>query len=203
MQLQFRGDGRGADQRALKLDLSQVWGEVDQAEAHGLFFLCSQSRRVRHFAITVLRLITEFDKALGKDASTEKDTLRLIDILENDSIQVMNFNEESLSVAERSRLQRGLKNINSKGAVVELCTSDVTYDATLWFKIVPNLIRIFFERCPFAVTICRDLICNRIIQLYKSIVCISEPSRGLLYGGRVWESANGQQICGRAPRGYD
>ncbi|KAJ4158196.1 uncharacterized protein LMH87_008731 [Akanthomyces muscarius] len=194
-----QGDGRGADQRALKLDLSQVWGEVDQAEAHGLFFLCSQSRRVRHFAITVLRLITEFDKALGKDASTEKDTLRLIDILENDSIQVMNFNEESLSVAERSRLQRGLKNINSKGAVVELCTSDVTYDATLWFKIVPNLIRIFFERCPFAVTICRDLICNRIIQLYKSIVCISEPSRGLLYGGESGNQRMGNRSAAAHP----
>ncbi|ATY60046.1 Armadillo-type fold [Cordyceps militaris] len=187
-------DGKGTDQRALKLDLSQVWGEVDQAEAHGLFFLCSQSRRVRHFAITVLRLITEFDKALGKDTSGEKDTLRLIDILENDSIQVMNFNEESLSVAERSRLQRGLQNANSKGAVVELCTSDISYDATLWFKIVPNLIRIFFERCPFAVTICRDLICNRIIQMYKPIVYLSEPSRGLVYAG---ESGN-QRIGNRS-----
>ncbi|OAA48071.1 Armadillo-type fold protein [Beauveria brongniartii RCEF 3172] len=188
-----QGDSKGTGQRALKLDLSQVWAEVDQAEAHGLFFLCSQSRRVRHFAITVLRLITEFDKALGKDNAGEKDTLRLIDILENDSIQVMNFNEESLSVAERSRLQRGLQNSNSKGAVVDLCTSDISYDATLWFKIVPNLIRIFFERCPFAVTICRDLICNRILQMYKPIVYLSEPSRGL-YGG---ESGN-QRIGNRS-----
>lgn len=176
-------DAKESDRRALKLDLSSLWAEVDQAEAHGLFFLCSQSRRVRHFAVTVLRLITDFDKALGKDMSEAKDNLRLIDILENDSAQIMNFNDEHLSVAERSRLQRGLRNANSQGAVVELCTSDVSYDATLWFKIFPNLIRIAFDKCPFAVTICRDLICNRILQMYKPIVYVSEPSRGLYHAG--------------------
>ncbi|TQS33644.1 hypothetical protein Golomagni_06003, partial [Golovinomyces magnicellulatus] len=138
------GDNKAAEQRAMKLDLSSVWAEVDQAEAHGLFFLCSQSRRVRYYAVTVLRLITEFDKALRKDASDEKEALRLIDILENDSNEVMDFNDENLSVGERSRLQRGLQS-QSKGAVVELCTSDVSYDSTLWFKIFPNLMRIFYD----------------------------------------------------------
>ncbi|RFU73159.1 hypothetical protein TARUN_9098, partial [Trichoderma arundinaceum] len=176
-------EANGSDNRALKLDLSSVWAEVDQAEAHGLFFLCSQSRRVRYFAITVLRLITEFDKALGKDTSEEKDSLRLINVLENDSSQVMNFDDEHLSVAERSRLQRGLQNGNGKGALVELCTSDVTYDTTLWFKIFPNLMRIAFEKCPFAVTICRDLICNRVLQMYKPIVYLSEPTRGPYHTG--------------------
>jgi hypothetical protein len=179
--------GSGApDKRALKLDLSSIWAEVDQAESHGLFFLCSQSRRVRYHAITVLRLITEVDKALGKEDSGE-DSVRLIDILENDVEQVMNFNEDHLSVAERSRLQRGLKNWGSnatgnKGAVVELCISDVSYDTTLWFKIFPNLIRIAYEKCPFTVAICRDLVCDRTLQMYKPIVHLSEPSRGLYYG---------------------
>ncbi|KAL7784903.1 cell morphogenesis N-terminal domain-containing protein [Trichoderma ceciliae] len=176
-------EANGPDNRALKLDLSSAWAEVDQAEAHGLFFLCSQSRRVRYFAITVLRLITEFDKALGKDTSEEKDSLRLINVLENDSSQVMNFDDEHLSVAERSRLQRGLQNGNGKGALVELCTSDVTYDTTLWFKIFPNLMRIAFEKCPFAVAICRDLICNRVLQMYKPIVYLSEPTRGPFHTG--------------------
>ncbi|PHH85579.1 hypothetical protein CDD83_214 [Cordyceps sp. RAO-2017] len=184
-----QADSSASDKRALKLDLSSIWAEVDQAEAHGLFFLCSQSRRVRYFAITVLRLITEFDKALGKDAEEEKEYPRLINILENDSSQVMDFNDEHLSVAERSRLQRGLQTTNSKGVVVELCTSDVTYDTTLWFKIFPNLIRIAFDKCPFAVAICRDLICNRILQMYKPIVLLSEPTRGLYYGG---DQSNGR-----------
>ncbi|ODA77999.1 hypothetical protein RJ55_06602 [Drechmeria coniospora] len=176
-----QADSSASDKRALNLDLSSIWAEVDQAEAHGLFFLCSQSRRVRHFAVTVLRLITAFDKALGKDGE-EKESPRLINILENESIQVMDFNDENLSVAERSRLQRGLQTSNSKGVVVELCTSDLTYDTTLWYKIFPNLIRIAFDKCPFAVAICRDLICNRILQLYKPIVLLSEPTRGLHFG---------------------
>ncbi|SPN99620.1 related to TAO3 - Transcriptional Activator of OCH1 [Cephalotrichum gorgonifer] len=170
------------DVRGMKLDLSGIWAEVDYVEAHSLFFLCSQSRRVRHFAITVLRLITEFDTALGKESGKEEDTLRLIDILENDSDHVMNLKQEHLSVAERSRLQRGIMANNGKGALVELCTSDVTYDTTLWFKIFPNLMRVAFEKCPFTVTIGRDLICNRILEMSKVIATLSEPTRGPYFG---------------------
>ncbi|KAI0014435.1 cell morphogenesis N-terminal-domain-containing protein [Xylariaceae sp. FL0662B] len=188
-------DINGTDRRGMKLDLSSIWAEVEHVEARGLFFLCSQSRRVRYFAITVLRLIVEFDSALGKDGTQEKDTVRLIDILENDSVQVMNFKDEHLSVAERSRLQRGMQNGNNKGALVELCTSDVSYDTTLWFKIFPNLIRIAYDRCPFAVTISRDLVCNRILQMYNGIVVLSEPTRGLYYGS----DANSARYTGRTP----
>ncbi|KAL1838263.1 hypothetical protein VTJ49DRAFT_2856 [Mycothermus thermophilus] len=175
-----------AEKRGIKLDLSSVWAEVDQVEAHGLFFLCSQSRRVRYYAVNVLRLITEFDAVLRKPSGREKDTPRLIDILENDSMQVMSFRDEQLSVAERSRLQRGMQNANSQGALIELCTSDISYDTTLWFKIFPNFIRIAFDKCPFAITLSRDLVCERILQLYKVITVLSEPPReprgGQFYG---------------------
>ncbi|KAH8679011.1 cell morphogenesis protein-like protein PAG1 [Tricladium varicosporioides] len=164
------------DKRGIKLDLSGIWAQVDELESHGLFFLCSQSRRVRAFAVTVLRLITEFDTALGKDNG------RLIHILEGDSMRVMNFNDEHLSVAERSRLQRGMKKSNSQSALIELCSSEISYDTTLWFKIFPNLIRISYDRCPFAVTLGRELICNRILQMYKGIVALSEVTRGPQYG---------------------
>ncbi|KAN0068617.1 hypothetical protein V8E54_013341 [Elaphomyces granulatus] len=50
-----------SDSRALQLDLSSVLAYVEEIEAHGLFFLCSQSSRVQAFAITVLRLFTDFD----------------------------------------------------------------------------------------------------------------------------------------------
>jgi hypothetical protein len=165
-----------ADKRGIQLDLSGIWAHVDEVESHGLFFLCSQSRRVRGFAVTVLRLITEFDTALGQDNT------RLIHILEGDSMRVMDFNDEHLSVAERSRLQRGMRKSNSQSALIELCSSEVSYDATLWFKIFPNLIRISYDRCPFAVTLGRELICNRLLQMYKAIVALSEVTRGPQYG---------------------
>ncbi|RFU32893.1 hypothetical protein B7463_g3440, partial [Scytalidium lignicola] len=178
-----------ADKRGMQLDLSGIWAHVDEVESHGLFFLCSQSRRVRAFAVDVLRLIIEFDTALGKD------NVRLIHILESDSVRVMDFNEEHLSVAERSRLQRGMRKSNSQSALIELCSSEVTYDTTLWFKIFPNLIRISYDRCPFAVTLGRELICNRILQMYKSIVALSEGSRGPQYGAyNRYESSNGRMV---------
>lgn len=164
------------DKRGIQLDLSGIWAHVDEVESHGLFFLCSQSRRVRGFAVTVLRLITEFDTALGQDNT------RLIHILEGDSKRVMDFNDENLSVAERSRLQRGMRKSNSQSALIELCSSEVSYDTTLWFKIFPNLIRISYDRCPFAVTLGRELICNRLLQMYKAIVALSEVTRGPQYG---------------------
>jgi hypothetical protein len=178
-----------ADKRGMQLDLSGIWAHVDEVESHGLFFLCSQSRRVRAFAVTVLRLITEFDTALGKDNS------RLIHILEGDSMRVMDFNDENLSVAERSRLQRGMRKSNSQSALIELCSSEVSYDTTLWFKIFPNLIRISYDRSPFAVTLGRELICNRILQMYKGIVALSEATRGPAYGSfDRFESGSGRML---------
>ncbi|KAL2262677.1 hypothetical protein VTK26DRAFT_499 [Humicola hyalothermophila] len=192
------GEPGGADnKRGKKLDISSVWAEVDQVEAHGLFFLCSQSRRVRYYAVNVLRLITEFDAVLRSPNGREKDTTRLIDILEHDSMQVMSFNDEQLSVAERSRLQRGMQNTNSRGALIELCTSDVTYDTTLWFKIFPNFIRIAFDKCPFAITLSRDLICERILQLYKVITVLSEPPREAR--GQYYADPGSARITGKAP----
>ncbi|PQE17215.1 cell morphogenesis PAG1 protein [Rutstroemia sp. NJR-2017a BVV2] len=168
-----------SDKRGLHLDISGIWAQVDEVESHGLFFLCSQSRRVRAFAVTVLRLITEFDTALGKDSG------RLIHILEGESKIVMDFNDESLSVAERSRLQRGVQRNDSgktESDLIQLCSSDISYDTTLWFKIFPNLIRISYDRCPFAVTLSRELICNRILQMYRGILILSEATRGPQYG---------------------
>jgi hypothetical protein len=177
------------DKRGMQLDLSGIWAHVDEVESHGLFFLCSQSRRVRSFAVTVLRLITEFDTALGKDNG------RLIHILEGDSMRVMDFNDEQLSVAERSRLQRGMRKSNSQSALIELCSSEVSYDTTLWFKIFPNLIRISYDRCPFAVTLGRELICNRILQIYRGIVLLSEGTRGPQYGSYDrFETGSGRML---------
>ncbi|KAK6600264.1 cell morphogenesis protein [Botrytis cinerea] len=122
----------------------------------------------------------EFDTALGKDNG------RLIHILEGDAKGVMDFNDETLSVAERSRLQRGLQKTDlserNESDLIELCSSDVSYDTTLWFKIFPNLIRISYDRCPFAVTLGRELICNRILQMYRGILVLSEANRGPQYG---------------------
>lgn len=157
--------------RALHLDLSSVLAYVEEIESHGLFFLCSQSRRVRAFAINVLRLITEFDSALGKENT------RIIRILEGDSQQILDLNDEQLTVAERSRIQKGKRRSVSQNTLIELCSSEVSYDSTLWAKVFPNIIRVSFETCPFAVTLGREIVCARLVQMHKMITSLADGSR--------------------------
>jgi hypothetical protein len=165
----------GTGNRGAQLDLSSVWAHVDEVESHGLFFLCSPSRRVRSYAVTVLRLITEFDTALGGSNT------RIIRVMEGSPQRVMEISDEKLSLAERSRLQRGMRKSNVQSTLVELCSSDVPYDSTLWFKIFPNLIRISFEVCPFAVTLTRDIVCARLSQTHRTLLSFSDGPRASPY----------------------
>lgn len=174
--------------RGAQLDLSSVWAHVDEVESHGLFFLCSPSRRVRAYAVTVLRLITEFDTALGASNT------RIIRVMEGSPQKVMEISDEKLSLAERSRLQRGMRKSNVQSTLVELCSSDVPYDATLWFKIFPNLVRISFEVCPFAVTLTRDIVCARLSQMHRTLLSLIEVTRVHPYPG---VDANAGKMSGR------
>ncbi|KAF2199893.1 hypothetical protein GQ43DRAFT_98776 [Delitschia confertaspora ATCC 74209] len=172
--------------RGAQLDLSGVWAHVDEIESHGLFFLCSPSRRVRGYAVTVLRLITEFDTALGGSST------RIIRVMEGSPQKVMEISDEKLSLAERTRLQRGMRKSNVQSTLVELCSSDVPYDSTLWFKIFPNLIRISFEVCPFAVTLTRDIVCARLAQMHRTLVSLTEGNRASPYSS--FDSAAGRVV---------
>jgi hypothetical protein len=178
----------GSGNRGAQLDINSVWAHVDEIESHGLFFLCSPSRHVRAYAVTVLRLITEFDTALGGSNT------RVIRVMEGSPQQVMDISDEQLSLAERSRLQRGMRKSNVQSTVVELCSSDVPYDSTLWFKIFPNLVRISFEVCPFAVTLTRDIVCARLAQMHRTLLSLAEGHRATPYS--PFESG-GAKVTGR------
>lgn len=158
--------------RGLPLDLTSISALVEEVESHGVFFLCSQSRRVRSFAVTVLRLVTEFDLALGQGHP------RIIHLLEGDAQKVMDPKDEQLSVAERTRLQKRNRRSIEQNTLVELCSSEDSYDSTLWFKLFPNLIRLSFEVCPFAVTLGRDIVCTRLLQMHNNIAHLANSSRG-------------------------
>lgn len=154
------------------LESSNIKTYVEEIESNGLFFLCSQSRVVRRYAITVLRIIREFDAALG-----DRDLTRIIDILEKDSLNVINLNDDNLPVAERSRLQRELRESKSHDALIQYATSEIQYEAALWFRVFPKLIRVCFDQCPTAVALCRDNVCSRLSQMHSTLITISELGR--------------------------
>lgn len=169
--------GEGSpDSRSLQLDLTSIASLVEEVESHGIFFLCSQSRRVRSFAVQVLKIVTDFDVALGRKIE------RVIHILEGDSQRVMSINDDQLTVAERSRLQKGKRKSTSHNTLIELCSSDVSYDATLWLKLFPNIIRLSFEVCPFASTLGREIVCARLLQMHDSITRLDSDIRGPVPG---------------------
>ncbi|KAI4148898.1 MAG: hypothetical protein LQ341_001454 [Variospora aurantia] len=154
--------------RGLPLDLAVV----EDVESHGVFFLCSQSRRVRSFAVTLLRLVTEFDTALGQDHT------RMIHVLKGDAQKIMDPDDEQLSVAERSRLLKGNGGRTQQNTLIELCSSEVSYDSTLWFKLFPNLIRRSFEICPNTVTLGREIVWTRLQQMHNVISNLATNARG-------------------------
>ncbi|KAF3163796.1 Cell morphoproteinsis protein PAG1 [Orbilia oligospora] len=173
------------------LEISNVLAIVDEIESHGLFFLSSQSRIVRKFAIMVLKLITEFDCALDeeehgsaslalrKSRRESQRFTRIIQIMEYDSLHIMNqnVNDEKWSVADRSRLRRELMENSAQDALVKLATSENQYDSSLWFKLFPKLIRVCFERFPLTVVQCRDSVCARLNHMHSQIQFASETPR--------------------------
>jgi Cell morphogenesis N-terminal/Cell morphogenesis central region len=169
-------DNSGAPVRGVRLEISNVLTQVDEIESYGLFFLCSQSRRVRSFAVEVLRMVTDFDKALGSEQSN-----RIIHILKNDSQKILDLNEDHLSVAERSRLQKSKRKSATQNTLTEICSSEGPYDSTLWLKIFPNLIRITYQMCPNVIALSRLKVCDRLIQMQSSIEFLSDHTRSPQY----------------------
>lgn len=170
------GDGPSAN-RGLQLDLTSVEVLVEEVEAHGIFFLCSQSKVVRSYAIKVLKIVTKFDTALGRVNP------RIIQILEGDSQRVMDINDEQLTVAERSRLQKGKRKKAASNTLIELCGSDVPHESTLWSKLFPNIIRLSYELCNTAVTLGREIVCTRLLQMQDSIIRLASDARGMPIAG--------------------
>ncbi|KAF2721609.1 putative cell morphogenesis protein [Polychaeton citri CBS 116435] len=169
--------------RILPLDLSSILAHVDEIESHGLFFLCSPSRTVRAIATNVLRLITRFDTALGKPS------VRVITILQGSTQQVIDVNDERLTLAERSRLQKGLRKSSLDSTLVELCSSDVAHDQNLWFKAFPNLIQLSSEICLHAVALTREIVCQRLSHSHRMITALADGPRQTAWPGFESNSA--------------
>ena len=154
--------------RGPTLDITHQTALVEEIESHGLFFLCSVSRQIRAYGVKVLKLVTEFDIALGHRSH------RIIQILEGDIYQVIQPDDDRLDVAERSRLEKGKGKKGPSITLLDLCTGNDSYDSTLWFKVFPNIIRLSFDQCQMPVTLSREIISARILQMHNIIVSIAE-----------------------------
>jgi hypothetical protein len=180
--------------RGEEMEMTTVWTVIEETEAHGLFFLCHQSQKVRHFALKILRLIREFDAALLDEApeSNEESNVRshnrnpsraardprVIDVF--DATEVLEGflqDADALPVAERSRLQVLHQRRKEGNVLVRLAEGTNSFDMSLWYKAFPKFIKVCFNRFPMTVVLTRNMICDRLVQIHPSIVNTVETTR--------------------------
>ena len=187
-------DPNSAVNRSEEMEMTTIWTVIEETESHGLFFLCHQSQKVRHFALKLLRLIKEFDTALLEEAGENGDGLkvrshnrnpsrvvrgpRIIDIFEaNEVLEGFLHDTDALPVAERSRLQVLHQRRKEGNVLVRLAEGTNTFDVSLWYKAFPRFIKICFERFPMTVVLTRNMICDRLMSMQTHIITTVETSR--------------------------
>ena len=188
------GDSNFNPTRGEEMEMTTVWTVIEETEAHGLFFLCHQSQKVRHFALKILRVIREFDTALLDETSETTESVNLRSHNRNPSravrgprvIDVFDASEvldeflqdtDALPVAERSRLQVLHQRRKEGNVLVRLAEGTNSFDVSLWYRAFPKFIKICFDRFPMTVVLTRNMICDRLVQMHSSIVTIVETTR--------------------------
>lgn len=162
---------------------------VEEIEGNGLFFLCAQDPKIRYYGSSILKLVDQFDQAIynltdlpSANASKKHSRssskfaadfgTRLIHVLEDtDFMELIKPFRKELSVPERQRLTK-IK--NKKNILIRLAESDYGIDSTIWFRVFPHLLEIFFDRCPMSVALCRNLVCVSLVQMHEAIFEYSE-----------------------------
>jgi len=180
--------------RGEEMEMTTVWTVIEETEAHGLFFLCHQNLRVRHFALKILRLIRDFDTALLDEGHDSTDTAksrahnrnpsrvvrgpRVIDVFDaNEVLDGFLHDADALPVAERSRLQSHYQRRKEGNVLIRIAEGSNLFDVSLWSRCFPTFIKICFERFPMTMVLTRNMICDRLVQMHSSILNTVETTR--------------------------
>lgn len=218
------GPGGGpVDATRDELEWKTIVTVVEDIEGNGLFFLCSQDSKTRHYGVCILRTVEEFDtvvrsktdgthqgvrmsqwekkmeeergrEKMEEEKGQEKEKsddgkngdvaskyaapagTRLIHLLDTvDFVELLKPVRRHLSVPERQRLTK-LK--GRRSILVKLAELDYGIDLTLWFRLYPRVLDVFFERCPMPVAMCRLIVCVRLVQMHEMVVEFLDMQRG-------------------------
>lgn len=188
------------------LEWKEIITVIEEIEGNGLFFLCSQDFTTRFHGLSILKLVEKFDQVIyeitdtnninnnipnnNNNANEEKQMkqhsrssskfaadvgTRLANVLQDiDFFELLKPIRRELSNPERQRLS---KLRNKKNMLIRLAESDHGLDTTVWFRIFPKLLDIFFERCPMPVAMCRSIVCVRLVQMHEQVLEYSDSYR--------------------------
>lgn len=179
-----------------ELEWKNIITVIEEVEGNGLFFLCSDDSTKRLLAISILKLVEQFDQSIynnmdkkdvspitsgassqrGHSRNSSKyvadEGSRLIYHIENaDMLELIKPIKNELSLPERTRLSK-IK--NKRGVLLKFASSDHGIDSTIWFRIYPRLLDILFEKCPMPVALCRSIVCVRLVQMYEFVIAFSD-----------------------------
>lgn len=200
------GETAPINESARDAEIAAIWNIIDDTEVNGVLFLCSRMTWVRRYAVQVLRLTADFEKRLEQQyKGSEKldrppslvsqltsqltshilnrDHTRVYQLLEQVGPDLVKIDKETntlvgqrIGSAERSRICQHQRR-ETKDIILVLASSDHISDITTWNTILPELINILFESFPKTVAICRNNICNRLIQIQPAIQAAIDSAR--------------------------
>jgi hypothetical protein len=173
--------------RASKMEDINLMASIETIEAYGLYYLCCQLLVIRFQAMRILKIVcdievllthrNESNEHIHKRSKCRDTTHRLIEIFSDPNIhQIIDLDSDSMSVAERSCLQK-LRNKKPEDFLYVIIGSENPIDIAIWHKYFPTLIKICFERFPITVVICRNLICSRLILMQTAIQNLAATGR--------------------------
>ncbi|KAJ9091974.1 hypothetical protein QFC19_008904, partial [Naganishia cerealis] len=108
---------------------------IEEIEGNALYFICSLDAKIRHYGISILKLVELFDQVIYKITDENEFAAdigtRLIDVMENiDFFGLIRPMKNELSLAETSRLAKWK---NKSNTLIKLAESDHGIDTTLGF----------------------------------------------------------------------
>ncbi|GAA5801816.1 hypothetical protein HPULCUR_007270 [Helicostylum pulchrum] len=172
---------------SVDINIGKVLDLVEETEANGLFYLCSQSPSIRRFAIEIIKMAAKLTDGLGailqnRDGDSTKETKpvkawsRLSQLLESAGQDIIQFDKNSntllgckISSEVRAKIlqhqRRGLEQV-----LIQIAESDHPSDLLIWNICSPEVFKLCFEHFPRATAQCRVNICTRLLQIQPSIL---------------------------------
>ncbi|KAI8146484.1 cell morphogenesis C-terminal-domain-containing protein [Fennellomyces sp. T-0311] len=201
----------------VQLDVSRLFSMVEETEANGLLFLCSQSSAIRRSAVQIVKLAADLEerlrtliqdneseiaKKLSKHFRTDSKYNRLYHFLESAGQDMIKFDKDTnmllgskLSIETHIRIQQ-LQRRGSQNVLIQIIESDHPCDLTIWTICYPEIFKRCFEYFPVTVALCRQNICTRLLQIQPSIQASLETAKASTAGTlSMSKSSTSQKIA--------
>ncbi|KAG1211887.1 hypothetical protein G6F69_004186 [Rhizopus microsporus] len=180
---------------------SNVWKVMDflqETEANGLLFLCSQSTIIRKLAIQMLKVtagvsakmkeIVNEHVAAGDDILDSMGQESMYSMLDSVGQEILQFDKDSgtlfgsrISTEIRNRILHYQRKGQSQ-VIAQIAESDNMSDLKVWNICYPEVIKKCFQHFSQTIAQCRIGICGRILQIHPSILAWMETMKASATG---------------------